>query len=133
MGKKLVRITINIWGVGLQIKEFPIVKENEHVVFIVRERERRNPETGYKETVRVAGPFNRKDIGVIFLCKPGTGKGTKKMYLISEADDPLADAGVQSGIQDMLQEIREELSAAKMFLEILEHNINMGDEKEQGG
>ena len=120
MGKKLVRIDIDVWGKGLQIKEFPIVKESEHVVFIVRERERRNPETGYKETVRLAGPFNRKDIGVIFLCKPGTGKGTKKMYLISEAEDPLNDAGVRSGIQEMLREIRTELSAAARELGIME-------------
>lgn len=123
MGKKLVRIDIDVWDKGLQIKEYPIVKETEHVVFIVRERERRNPETGYKETVRTAGPFNRKDIGVIFLCKPGTGKGTKKMYLISEAEDPLADAGVRSGIQDMLQEIRRELSVADVLLKELEAEI----------
>lgn len=120
MSKKLVRITIDIWGAGLQIKEFPIVKENEHVVFIVRERERRNPETGYKETVRLAGPFNRKDIGVIFLCKPGTGKGTKKMYLISGAEDPLMDRGVRNGIWDMIQAIREELSDAETLLGFME-------------
>lgn len=123
MGKKLVRITIDIWGAGLQIKEFPIVKENEHVVFIVRERERRNPETGYKETVRLAGPFNRKDIGVIFLCKPGTGKGTKKMYLISEAEDPLTDGEIHSEIRNMIWTIHNELDAALTFLEKIETEI----------
>lgn len=123
MGKKLVRITIDIWGAGLQIKEFPIVKENEHVVFIVRERERRNPETGYKETVRLAGPFNRKDIGVIFLCKPGTGKGTKKMYLISEAERVTEDPEIRRAIGEMCDEICRELTAAGRLLADLEYTI----------
>lgn len=121
--KKLVRIDVDVWGGGMTVAEYPIVKESEHVVFIVRERERRNPETGLKEKIRVAGPFNRKDIGVIFLCKPGTGKGTKKMYLVSSAEDPMKDRGIRNGIWDMLQEIRSELSVADVLLKELEAEI----------
>lgn len=121
--KKLVRIDVDIWGDGLTIVEYPIVKESEHVVFIVREREKKNPKTGQKETVRIAGPFNRKDIGVIFLCKPGTGKGTKKMYLVSSAEDPMKDRGIRNGIWDMLQEIRRELSVADVLLGFMEESF----------
>lgn len=127
MGKKLVRITIDVWGKGLQIREFPIVKESEHVVFIVRERERRNPETGYKETVRLAGPFNRKDIGVIFLCKPGTGKGTKKMYLISEAERVTEDPETRRAIGEMCEEICRELSSAGKLLADIEYTFKGGN------
>ena len=122
--KKLVRINIDVWDTGLQIKEYPIVKETEHVVFIVRERERRNPETGYKETVRIAGPFNRKDIGVIFLCKPGTGKGTKKMYLITEAKDPMEDPEIRAAVHRMCDEICRELTDAGRALAEIGYTVN---------
>ncbi len=111
MGKKLVRIDVDVWGGGMEIREFPIVKESGHVVFIMRTRERRNPETGYKEKVNLAGPFNRKDIK-IHQPRPGVRRG----YIISEAEDPLNDAGVRSGIQDMLREIHAELSIAERNL-----------------
>ena len=132
MGKRLVRIDIDAWGGGLTVTEYPIVKETEHVVFIVRERERRNPETGYKETVRMAGPFNRKDIGVISCSNQRMIHGAKRMYIVLGTDDN-DDALFKNAVAEMFDEIQEELDAAKMFLEILEHNINMGDENEQGG
>ena len=111
MGKKLVRIDIDVWGKGLQIRAYPIVKESEHVVFVVRERERRNPMTGYKETVKVPGPFNRKDMK-IHQPRPGVRRG----YMISEAEDPTKDRGVRNAIWDMLQELRAELSIAEKNL-----------------
>jgi len=123
MSKKLVRVDIDIWGAGLKIAEYPIVNETEHVVFIVREREKRDPETGYKKKVKVAGPFNRKDIGVIFLCKPGPGKGTKKIYLISEAEDPKEDPAIRYAVADMCREIYRELTEGGRILADIENTL----------
>ena len=123
MGKKLVRIDIDAWGGGLTVTEYPIVKETEHVVFIVRERERKNPETGLKEKIRVAGPFNRKDIGVICCSNQRMIHGAKRMYLVTGAEDPLADRGVRNGIWDMIQEIRGEMSDAETLLGFMEESF----------
>lgn len=115
MSKKLVRIDMDVWGGGLQIRAYPIVKESEHVVFVVRERERRNPETGYKETVRVPGPFNRKDLK-IHQPRPGVRRG----YIISEAEDPNEDPTCMEFASDILTqiglELREAVEQQKMIL-----------------
>ena len=107
MGKKLVRIDMDVWGGGLQIRAYPIVKESEHVVFVVRERERRNPETGYKETVKVPGPFNRKDLK-IHRPRPGVRRG----YMISEAEDPQHDPFCQAFASGILTQIGQDLRDA---------------------
>jgi len=124
MGKRLVRIDVDAWGGGLTVTEYPIVKETEHVVFIVRERERKNPETGLKEKIRVAGPFNRKDIGVICCSNQRMIHGAKRMYLVSSTEDPLKERGIRNSIWDMMQEIRGELGEATRILGDLEYKYS---------
>ena len=122
MGKKLVRIDVDAWGGGMTVTEYPIVKETDHVVFIVRERERKNPETGLKEKIRVAGPFNRKDIGVICCSNQRTIHGAKRMYIVLGSG--FNDRAVfKDAVTEMLQEIRMELSMADALLVSLEEKI----------
>ena len=116
MSKKLVRIEIDVWGGGPTIAEYPIVKETEHVVFIVRERERKNPETGLKEKIRVAGPFNRKDIGVICCSNQRMIRGAKRMYIVSAYEHVTEDPMFWHAVNEMCSEIYGELTAAGRML-----------------
>lgn len=98
MSKKLVRIDIDVWGDGLTTKEWPITREAGGTV--------------YYEGQQREARFNRFDIGKIYSSRPGT----KRIYLISEAEDPTKDRGVRNAIWDMLQEIQAELYIAERKL-----------------
>ena len=121
--KKLVRIDVDVWGGGRTVAEYPIVKESEHVVFIIRERERRNPETGQRETVRVAGPFNRKDIGPISCSNQRMIHGAKRKYIVSEYAQASEDPAFREAVREMCGEIYGELTAAGRLLADLEYTI----------
>ena len=96
--KKLVRIDVDVWGGGLTAKEWSITREAGGTV--------------YYEGQQREARFNRFDIGKIYSSRPGT----KRIYLISEAEDPAKDRGVRNATWDMLQQIREELSIAERNL-----------------
>ena len=115
MSKKLVRIDVDIWGGGVKAEEWPITREAGGTVYYKRDNQERR--------------FNRADIGRIYRSK----RGARRLYALVIAESPMKAITIRAVTWDMLQEIREDLSAAKSFLEILEHNINMGDENEQGG
>ena len=104
--KRLVRIDIDIWGEGLTKEEWPITREAGGTVY-------------YKGQQRETR-FNRFDIGKIYSSRPGA----KRIYLISEAEDPLMDRGVRNGIWDMIQEIRRELGEAIRLLGDLEYKYS---------
>ena len=103
--KKLVRIDVDIWGAGLTTKEWPITREAGGTVYY----------EGHQRETR----FNRFDIGKIYSSRPGT----KRIYLVSEAEDPTKDRGVRNAIWDMLQVIRGELGEATRLLGDLEYEI----------
>ena len=110
--KKLVRIDVDAWGGGLTFAEYPIVKETDHVVFIVRERERKNPETGLKEKIRVAGPFNHKDIGVISCSNQRMIHGAKRMYIVLGFGPEMDDQLFKDAVMGMIGAIRREVNDA---------------------
>ena len=113
--KYLARIEVNVWGAGLTTEQWEITREAGGTVYYKRDNQERR--------------FNRADIGRIYRSK----RGARWLYALVIAESPMKAITIRAVTWDMLQEIREELSAAKSFLEILEHNINMGDENEQGG
>lgn len=121
--KKLVRIDLDVWGGGLATKEWRVNRETEGSVFIVREREMRNRETGKTETVRVSGPFNRKDIGPVTCCNQRMIHGAKRKYILTEYERPSEDPAFREAVQEMCDIICRELSNAGRLLADMEYTF----------
>ncbi len=89
--KKLVRIDVDIWGGGVKAEEWPITREAGGTVYY----------EGQQRETR----FNRFDIGKIYSSRPGT----KRIYLVSEAQCPILSPAVRGAIAEILCVIDQEL------------------------
>ena len=104
--KKLVRIEVDGWSGELKTEIKKILRETEHTVFVGNTKYVRN-RTG---PIRTAGPFNKKYLGEIFTPKPGT----KHIYFISEAEDPVKTQEYRSLANRLMDEIMDELTTARI-------------------
>ena len=106
--KKLVRIDIDVWtSIEPEVKVKKILRETEHTVFVGNERKSRSG-----TVIKTSGPFNMSQLDVVFSPKPGI----KRVYFISEAEDPAMTMEYRSLVNRMLDEIMEELTAARIRL-----------------
>lgn len=122
--KKLVRIDMDVWGGGLTTKEWRVNRETEGSVFIARERAIAGPvETGKTETVRVSGPFNRKDIGPVTCSNQRVIHGAKRKYILTEYERPSEDPVFREAVQEMCDIICRELSNAGRLLADIEYTF----------
>jgi len=106
--KKLVRIDIDVWtSIEPEVKVKKVLRETEHTVFVGNDRLTREG-----NILKTAGPFNMGQLDVVFSPKPGT----KRVYFLSEAEDPAMTLEYRNLVNRMLDDIMEELTAARIRL-----------------
>jgi len=106
--KQLVRIDIDVWtSIEPEVKVKKVLRETGRTVFVGNERKSRSG-----TVIKTAGPFNMSQLDVVFSPKPGT----KRVYFISEAEDPAMTLEYRNLVNRMLDEIMEELTAARIRL-----------------
>ena len=121
--KYLVRIDIDVMDRNpmeaiepeLTIKK--VLRETEHMVFVGNERTSR-----VGTVVKTAGPFNKRQLGEIFGGRPGT----RRVYFISEEEDPRKDPQYRSLTELMCAEIYTQLMLAGRALAEIRNGIIKG-------
>ena len=118
MGKKLVRIDVDIWSFGIRTTVKPVVRETTGTVYVENEKTVRDRETHQLKTVKTAGPFMRRELRM-----SSRRPGARRFYFLSEAEDPEHSEEYRKAAALALAEIYNELMAARLYLEELTGNI----------